>query len=63
VKDFDRRKDQLVFDRSPEAVAFQVAGQHTEVVVNGAVVALLKGEDHINPERHALFGDFADFGI
>ena len=63
VKDFNRRKDHLVFDASSTAVSFEARGQDTQVVTNGEVVATLVGEQHFNPDRHALFIGFDAFDL
>ena len=63
VKDFNRRKDHLVFDAPSVAPTFQVSGQDTQVVANGEIVATLQGVQHFNPDRHALFIGFDAFDL
>ena len=63
VKDFNRRKDRLVFDVPLTAVAFQARAHNTEVFSNGEIIATLLGEQNFNPDRHALFIGFDAFDL
>ena len=63
VKDFNRRKDRLVFDVPSTAVAFQARAHNTEVFSNGEIIATLLGEQNFNPDRHALFIGFDAFDL
>ena len=63
VKDFNRRKDRLVFDVPSTAVAFLARAHNTEVFSNGEIIATLLGEQNFNPDRHALFIGFDAFDL